>query len=696
MRRIGIIVFLLSLVIAFPAHADINDKLVEAIEKSDIATVKKLIKNGAEVNEKDERGATPLMLAVVNNHIEIVKELLKNNADINIKTTRPIKVNDGYYVYAGGGAIAITLAARKGHIDIVKLLLANGADVDSRSANDWTALMWAAEKGHIDIVKALLDNGVDVNVKDKYGWTALSWAGKKGHIDIVKLLLAKGGLVNVGNAEESQATSQTVKHPDTQVSTQGLLTFTLCTKLMNILEIYGYFSLVYVCIVIGLVLFICEFRKYNKLLHLLSYFLAVYALYWMLSKDAAMYKVFVSGAAAAFSLPVAAIIDIIFFIFIMCLYVAYFGITIALVLVGLACLGSIFFFGLGIKILGDSIGDLWKTLPEYNNISFLVGWIVKPQTINLKMFIPLAALFVWPAVDYLFCGILVPAGEWLLIGIFCITSKRGWEERKALSAAKKQEKIEAKRIQENLREQAKRQAKAEKEAKRMEKESIPKLPTILDNEQIVKDLGHLLTLPNKEYLLKYIGDFRDRFVMKGQLKTYKEAEKLISARGSVEDALEKLMISQKTRGNRITAAEAESLLNAIRADDAVKQHKELSEIKLSTEKMKLEAEQAKWRAKKKTWEQSEAKTEKAIADLKKPPERAPQPKQPRPKTDAQRLGDSLSSSLKEMETIDDVMKRKLKEFEERADRENLDTNMREEQRDLIIARCQQFAQKKIK
>lgn len=47
-----------------------------------------LIKNGADVNAKNEYGETPLHLAASNEYDNMVEFLIKNGADINAKTER--------------------------------------------------------------------------------------------------------------------------------------------------------------------------------------------------------------------------------------------------------------------------------------------------------------------------------------------------------------------------------------------------------------------------------------------------------------------------------------------------------------------------------------------------------------------------------------------------------------------------------
>lgn len=64
-----------------------NSPLCNAILKGDLASVKKFIEYGAEVNEMSN-GLTPLMFAARYNKVDIIKYLLEKGADKKIKDER--------------------------------------------------------------------------------------------------------------------------------------------------------------------------------------------------------------------------------------------------------------------------------------------------------------------------------------------------------------------------------------------------------------------------------------------------------------------------------------------------------------------------------------------------------------------------------------------------------------------------------
>ena len=160
--------------------------LNESILLGENSTAQKLIENGADVNEKDDIGFTPLCLAASKGQIGTVKLLLDKGANVNLKT------NDG--------STALVAAAAGGYSEIVRLLLEKGAKVNEGGKllyqSGWTALILVAAHGDIETVKLLLDRGADVNLKTSVGWTALNQAAGTGKVALAKLLLERGAYID--------------------------------------------------------------------------------------------------------------------------------------------------------------------------------------------------------------------------------------------------------------------------------------------------------------------------------------------------------------------------------------------------------------------------------------------------------------------------------------------------------------------
>ncbi len=123
---------------------------------------------------RDEKGSTPLMLAVMHGHTETVQELLRRGADVNEQNA--------------DGRTALMLAALAGRTSMLQTLLNNGAVVNATNAEGWTALMYAAWNGHTKIVQLLVRSGADVEAKNSAGGTALAHAVRNGHREAARVL----------------------------------------------------------------------------------------------------------------------------------------------------------------------------------------------------------------------------------------------------------------------------------------------------------------------------------------------------------------------------------------------------------------------------------------------------------------------------------------------------------------------------
>ena len=85
-----------------------------------------------------------LLVAIENNDLESVKRWIKQGADLHAD-------NDH----------ALRMAAANGHLEVVKYLLEQGANL--HADRDWP-LRWAAANGRLKVVKYLLERGADSNL----------------------------------------------------------------------------------------------------------------------------------------------------------------------------------------------------------------------------------------------------------------------------------------------------------------------------------------------------------------------------------------------------------------------------------------------------------------------------------------------------------------------------------------------------
>jgi ankyrin repeat protein len=143
-----------------------------------------LIVEGANVNEKDKFGFTPLHDAAHEGHRKVAELLIAEGADVNLMNK--------------DGAAPLHIAAYYGYEEIAELLIATkGADVNAKDKRGQTPLLSAAVGGHKEIAELLIAKGADVNAKivsgPKQGSTPLDAANEVNHPETADLLRKHGG-----------------------------------------------------------------------------------------------------------------------------------------------------------------------------------------------------------------------------------------------------------------------------------------------------------------------------------------------------------------------------------------------------------------------------------------------------------------------------------------------------------------------
>lgn len=223
-------VLLLSLLLPLPAVAAADAPLVRAVKTGNLAEVRALIRQKADVNARDADDSTPLHWAVQQGSRELVDLLLASGADVNTRTRygiapltlactnghdsmveRLLAAGADPNVANADGATALMTCARTGNVNALRALVAKGAKVnDAERYKGQTALMWAAAENNADAVRLLIEVGADVKLKSRAGFTALLFAVRSGAIDSLKPLMAAGASVDDAAPDGTSALGMSV------------------------------------------------------------------------------------------------------------------------------------------------------------------------------------------------------------------------------------------------------------------------------------------------------------------------------------------------------------------------------------------------------------------------------------------------------------------------------------------------------
>jgi ankyrin repeat protein len=212
--------------------------LLFAAREGCAACAQALVAGGANLNQVDPNGVTPLLSATLNARWDVAKVLIEAGADVNrwdMWGRAPLYSTVDYNTVPRGGRPDRPSLDVATPVEIAALLLDNGANPnmqlklfppyrslgndrggDSMLTVGTTPLIRAAKAGDVAMVKLLLDNGALPELKNSVGYTpllAVSGLGsstidirarfrdEQNGIDTTRLLLAAGADINAGDTQ---------------------------------------------------------------------------------------------------------------------------------------------------------------------------------------------------------------------------------------------------------------------------------------------------------------------------------------------------------------------------------------------------------------------------------------------------------------------------------------------------------------
>jgi hypothetical protein len=165
--------------------SSLDEQLLQAAEDGELDEVKRLVKEGANVNCKDLLERTPLHWAYRYDLMdtEAVSFLVSKGAGVNSKDDQ--------------GWTPLHVACRYDRTETVSFLYSKGAGVNAKDDKCSTPLHWACQYGCKATVSFLVSKGAGVNAKNNKGWTPLHVASEYGNTDAAFVLIKNGADMSI-------------------------------------------------------------------------------------------------------------------------------------------------------------------------------------------------------------------------------------------------------------------------------------------------------------------------------------------------------------------------------------------------------------------------------------------------------------------------------------------------------------------
>ncbi|MFC6148299.1 MULTISPECIES: ankyrin repeat domain-containing protein [Mumia] len=195
-------------------RAQANARLLRAAEKGDPDAAALALRAGADLETRNDRQQTPLLLASAGDRTAVARLLVNLGADpdaLDYRHDTPwlvtgvtgsvemleilLPARPDLTIKNRFGGLSPIPASERGHVDYVRRVVRTGVDLDHVNDLGWTALLEAVILGdgsrpYQQIVRTLIDAGVDTSIGDRDGRTALDHARSRGFDVIARDLAA--------------------------------------------------------------------------------------------------------------------------------------------------------------------------------------------------------------------------------------------------------------------------------------------------------------------------------------------------------------------------------------------------------------------------------------------------------------------------------------------------------------------------
>lgn len=157
---------------ADPENPDIGGKtpLHYAVKYWQPDILERMLKQGLDLELKDKLGCTPLHATCRHGYSDTVRILLTAKANVNAQ--------DGQ----GATALHHAMLNTSNGDEVISLLSKNGAFVHARDNQDMTALHWAADQGREELIHIFLRRGASPEALDANGYSPMYLAARRGYL----------------------------------------------------------------------------------------------------------------------------------------------------------------------------------------------------------------------------------------------------------------------------------------------------------------------------------------------------------------------------------------------------------------------------------------------------------------------------------------------------------------------------------
>ncbi len=159
-------------------QSELNTNLFIAISQQELAQVQDYLHLGANVNDINANGFSPIFTAIVTNNCQILDILIRNNANIN-----QIRTASSFF-----SPLAYAIFLKKN--EAVSLLINKGASVEKVDDYGISPLLAAIITNNMEALRLLLPKA-NLNALSK-GMSPLHYAIKTGNIEAFSLLVSQG------------------------------------------------------------------------------------------------------------------------------------------------------------------------------------------------------------------------------------------------------------------------------------------------------------------------------------------------------------------------------------------------------------------------------------------------------------------------------------------------------------------------